>query len=344
MALHPDIEALLDMVEEGRSSGKRVPLHRLEPAAARADFDEASVPLDMAPVALPHVAPIHIPVRDGSQIDARLYAPIPWSEAMRLPVLLYFHGGGFMVGSLDSHDRLCRSLCARSGCAVLSVAYRLAPEYRFPTAVHDAVDALAWLQTDGTAHGLDPTRFAIGGDSAGGTLATVAAYYARDEVDRLGRPSMQLLIYPGTGAWRDTASQKRYDTGYLLEGDTIDWFYAQYLRDAADREDWRFAPLLADNVAGVAPALLVLAEHDPLVDEGVAYARKLEAAGVAVTCRIESGMVHEFMRMANVTAEVVRVHDEVAQALRLALRQFESRDASVASSPEMSQAGKFDDT
>lgn len=322
MPLHPDIEALLDMVEEGRLGGKRAPLHVLGPDAARADFDQASVPLDMAPLPLSHIAALQVSARDGAMLAARCYAPaVPGTgQAGALPTLLYFHGGGFMVGSLDSHDALCRSLCARSGCAVVSVAYRLAPEHRFPTAVYDAVDALRWLYREGLQHGLDPQRMALGGDSAGGTLAAVAALHARDDPAALGRPLLQLLMYPGTASHRNTASQRRYDTGYLLEGDTIDWFYANYLRGEADREDWRFAPMLADDVSGVAPACIVLAEYDPLVDEGVAYARKLQAAGVPVALQIEPGMVHEFMRMANVVADVHRVHDRVAAALAQALR------------------------
>lgn len=321
MALHPDIEALLDMIEAGRGGAKRLPMHVLGPAAARVDFDQASVPLDMVAHALPHVADLAIPARDGALLAARAYAPVaPGGKDGLQPVLLYFHGGGFMVGSLDSHDALCRSLSARSGCAVVSVAYRLAPEHRFPTAVHDAVDALRWLREHGDLHGLDPDRVALGGDSAGGTLAAVAALHARDDPAVLGQPRLQLLIYPGTGAWRDTPSQRRFDTGYLLEGDTIDWFYEHYLRDEADRADWRFAPLLAPDLAGVAPALVLLAEYDPLVDEGVAYARRLQAAGVAVALQVEPGMVHEFMRMGNVAADVHAVHDRVAAALAQALR------------------------
>ncbi|PLQ00211.1 alpha/beta hydrolase [Cupriavidus pauculus] len=321
MALHPDIEALLDMIEAGRAGGRRPPMHVMGPEAARVDFNQASVPLDMTPHALPHVVDLHVPARDGALLPARCYAPtVPGGAAGLQPVLLYFHGGGFMVGSLDSHDALCRSLSARSGCAVVSVAYRLAPEHRFPTAVHDAVDALHWLRAHGAEHGLDPDRVALGGDSAGGTLAAVTALHARDDPASLGQPRLQLLIYPGTGAWRDTASQRRFDTGYLLEGDTIDWFYGHYLRDAADRADWRFAPLLAPDVAGAAPALVLLAEYDPLVDEGVAYARRLEAAGVTVTLQVEPGMVHEFMRMGNVAADIHAVHERVAAALARALR------------------------
>lgn len=318
MALHPEIEALLDMIEAGRAGGRRPPMHVMGPEAARLDFDQASVPLDMTPRALPYVADLRIPTRDGAWLPARLYKPVVPANNL-LPVLLYFHGGGFMVGSLASHDALCRSLSARSGCAVVSVAYRLAPEHRFPTAVHDAVDALRWVRGEGAAFGLDAARVALGGDSAGGTLAAVTALHARDDPAALGQPLLQLLIYPGTGAWRDTASQRRFDTGYLLEGDTIDWFYAHYLRDAADRADWRFAPLLAPDLAGVAPALVLLAEYDPLVDEGVAYARRLEATGVPVTLQVEPGMVHEFMRMGNVAAEVHAVHDRVAAALAQAL-------------------------
>ncbi|CAM2952304.1 alpha/beta hydrolase [Cupriavidus taiwanensis] len=314
MALHPDLEALLDMVEIATATGKRPVIHQLTPAQARREFDDASAALDLPPEPLARVEALLLPTRDGQRLDARLYAPRAHGDGPALPVLLHFHSGGFTVGSLDSHAALCSSLAQRAPCAVLSVAYRLAPEHRFPTAAHDAIDALAWLGSHADTLGLDPARIAVGGDSAGGTLAAVLALAARDN-PALPQPCLQVLCYAGLGGRTDTDSHRRYGQGYLLDTETIEWFYHQYLRDADDRGDWRFAPLLAPDHRGVAPALLVLAECDPLRDEGHAYARKLADAGVPVTVREYAGMVHEFLRMGNIVADAAQAHEDIADAL-----------------------------
>ncbi|WP_420997400.1 alpha/beta hydrolase fold domain-containing protein [Cupriavidus sp. 30B13] len=329
MPLHPDLEALLDMVESATASGKRPAIHHLAPARARREFDDASGALDLPPVPLARVETLTLPTRDGGRIGARLFAPRAPQAGPPLPVLLHFHSGGFTVGSLDSHDSLCRSLAARTPCAVLSVAYRLAPEHRFPCAADDAVDALAWLGAHGAALGLDRARIAIGGDSAGGTLSAMLALAARDD-PALPQPCLQVLCYPGLGGRQDTPSHQRYGRGYLLDTETIDWFYRQYLRDERDRLDWRFAPLLAPDHRGVAPALMVLPECDPLRDEGRAYARKLAEAGVAVTLREYPGMVHEFLRMGNIVGDAEAAHDDIARALAQAFGLADAEPHAVA--------------
>ncbi|MBR0667603.1 alpha/beta hydrolase [Roseomonas hellenica] len=296
---HPDIAALLEMVEVGTESGSRVPLQHLAPDRARADFDASSLLLEVETPPLAHERALLLPMRDGAGIEARLYAPGAPRPGSPLPVLLYMHGGGFVVGSLASHEPLGRRLAAAAGCAVLSVAYRLAPEHKFPTAFEDAEDSLAWIGRHGIEEGLDAARIAIGGDSAGGTLAAALAIAARDD-GRHPRPLLQLLAYPGLSAWQDAPSHRAFGKGYLLEQDTIQWFFHQYLRGDADRRDWRFAPLEAPSLAGVAPALIVLPEFDPLVDEGRAYAEKLQCAGVPVELLLYPGMIHEFLRMGNV--------------------------------------------
>ncbi|WP_354683433.1 alpha/beta hydrolase [Cupriavidus necator] len=326
MPLHPDLEALLDMVDIATTAGKRPVIHQLTPAQARREFDAACAALDLPPEPLARVEALLIPTRDGQHVDARLYAPRVKGDGPALPALLHFHSGGFTVGSLASHASLCSALAARTPCAVLSVAYRLAPEHRFPTAANDAVDALAWLGTHAAALGLDAARIAVGGDSAGGTLSAMLALAARDD-PALPQPCLQVLCYAGLGGRTDTDSHRRYGEGYLLDTDTIEWFYRQYLRDASDRDDWRFAPLLAPDHRGVAPALLVLAECDPLRDEGHAYARKLTDAGVAVTVREYAGMVHEFLRMGNIVAEAAQGHADIAQAL---VQAFQARAAAPA--------------
>ena len=288
-------------------------LHTLTPEQARAAYEAGAGVLEIASKALPRVEDIAIPARDGTRLHARLYAP---STAQPLPVLLYLHGGGFTIGSVATHDTLCRELAFQAGCAVVSLDYRLAPEHQFPTANNDAWDALQWLHQQGQTLGLDSSCMAVGGDSAGGTLAAACALLARDA----GLPlQLQLLIYPGTCAHQDTDSHLRYATGLVLEREGIHWFFNHYVPDAADREDWRFAPLLAPDVEGVAPAFFCLAELDPLVDEGVQYADMLRMAGVPVELEIYKGVTHEFVKMGRAIAEARQAHADMAAALRAAL-------------------------
>ncbi|MEZ5608773.1 MAG: alpha/beta hydrolase [Burkholderiaceae bacterium] len=288
------------------------PLHTLSAQAAKEAYEKSAGVLEVPKPALARVQELRVPARDGVALRASLLAP---STASGLPVLLYLHGGGFTIGSIDTHDTLCRMLAQLSGAAVLTLDYRLGPEHRFPTAVHDAWDALAWLAGEGARTlGLDATRIAVGGDSAGGTLAAVSSIQARDA----GLPlALQLLIYPGTTAHQDTPSHATYVEGPMIDKAQIDWFFAQYI-DEAQRGDWRFAPLLADDVDGVAPAWLGLAECDPLVDEGLLYADKLRLASVPVDLEIYRGVVHGFVQMGRALPEARRFHQDAAQALRQA--------------------------
>jgi acetyl esterase len=237
-------------------------------------------------------------------------------------VLLYFHGGGFTIGSVQTHDTLCRRLSLLAHCAVVSVDYRLAPEHRFPTAFEDAWDALAWLAASGPTLGLDTRRMAVGGDSAGGTLSAACAIAARDAELPL---ALQLLFYPGTCGHQNTDSHLRFAKGFVLEEPHISYFFNHYLRTPADRNDWRFAPLDGHDargelidLGGVAPAWLGLAECDPLVDEGVLYADRLRMAGVAVDLEIYRGVVHEFIKMGRAIPEANQAHADAARALRKA--------------------------
>ncbi|MGX9941780.1 alpha/beta hydrolase [Bradyrhizobium sp. BTAi1] len=314
MSLHPDIAALLDMIQLGTESGARIPFPQLTPAQARADFDASSPLLDVDPPPLVHERQLMLPARDGTAIAARLYADRTPDCAEPLPVLLYMHGGGFVVGSLDSHQPLCRGLAIDSGVAVLSIDYRLAPEHRFPTAFEDCVDALAWLGREGPAAGLDPRRVAVGGDSAGGTLAAALAIAARDD-RALPQPLFQVLAYPGLSPQQSSESYAAFGSGFLLERETVDWFFNHYLRQEADRHDWRFAPLAAPDLAGVAPAMLLLPEFDPLIAEGRDYAARLRAAGVAVDLKIYPGMIHEFLRMGNVVPDALQARAEIGARL-----------------------------
>ncbi|WP_240652068.1 alpha/beta hydrolase [Variovorax gossypii] len=289
------------------------PLDRQTPDEAKASYEKGAGVLEVPKPELARIEDLTIAARDGYAMPVRLYAP---SSAV-LPVLIYFHGGGFTVGNIRTHDTLCRVLSAKSGCAVMSIDYRLAPAHKFPTASNDAWDAFQFIAKQGASLGLDPSRLAVGGDSAGGTLAAVCAILARDA----GLPlSLQMLIYPGTTAHQDTASHLRHVDGPLLTKAMIDFFFSQYVNTPADRDDWRFAPLLADDVDGVAPAWIGLAECDPVVDEGIAYADKLRAVGVQVDLEIYRGVIHEFIKMGRAIPEALQAQDDAARALREALQ------------------------
>lgn len=288
----------------------RQPFHTMAPQEARKAYVLAAEVLEPPRAPVARVEDLQVPADDGAALPARLYAP---SHA-RLPVLLYFHGGGFTIGGLETHDSLCRQLALRSGGAVLALDYRLAPEHRFPTAVDDSWAAMRWLAQHGSALGLDPSRIAVGGDSAGGTLAAVAALHARDIGLRL---ASQLLITPGTIAHADTASHKMFREGFLLDEVSIAWFFDHYIAKA-QRTDWRFAPLLAHELHGCAPACIVLAECDPLVDEGLAYADRLRLEGVHVQLELYRGLTHDFIKMGRAIPEAALAQQAAADALRAA--------------------------
>jgi acetyl esterase len=292
---------------------RRAHFHAMTPAEARTAYDKAAEVLDLPRAPLARVQDLSVPAVDGTPLPARLYA----AGHQRLPALLYLHGGGFVIGGLETHDSLCRQLALRSGGAVLALDYRLAPEHPFPTAVDDAWAALRWLAGAGAAAlGLDGTRLAVGGDSAGGTLAAVCAIQARDT----GLPlALQLLITPGTSATMDTASHKLFANGFLLDTADVAWFFDHYI-PYHHRRDWRFAPLLADDLAGVAPACVILAECDPLVDEGIAYADRLRAAHVAVALELYRGLTHDFIKMGRAIKQAAAAQTVAAAALQQAWR------------------------
>lgn len=293
---------MANLLERIRRAG-RPPFESMSAAQARASYAQAAEVLDLPRAPLHAVDDITVPAADGTPLAARIYRP----GAAPRGTLLYLHGGGFTIGGLETHDSLCRQLALLGGCDVVALDYRLAPEHRFPVAVDDTWAALRWL-------GLEHTLLAVGGDSAGGTLATVAAIMARDA----GLPlRLQLLITPGTTAYADTESHRRYARGFLLDATTIEWFFAHYI-DRADRRDWRFAPLEADDLDGVAPTCVVLAECDPLVDEGLAYADRLRLAGVAVELELARGVTHDFIKMGRALPEARTALAVAGAALRRA--------------------------
>lgn len=306
--LAPAAQLLIERIDRAG----RPPMQAMTPAQARAFFDLGGPILDLQPPpTVDRVLDIRVPVRQGHCCPARLYAP---HSDTPLPVLLYLHGGGFTVGSLTTHDGLCRQLSRHGHCAVVSLDYRLAPEHRFPTALHDAWDALVWLRQAGASLGLNPDRIAVGGDSAGGTLAAVCALMARDAGLKL---ALQLLFYPGCSGRSNLPSHHAYGQGFLLDLETIDWFFDHYI-DRGERDDWRFAPLNADDHSGVAAAWIGLAECDPLVDGGVRYADTLRMAGVPVDLEIYRGMVHGFATMGRALPDALTAHADAGRALQQA--------------------------
>ncbi len=312
-SLTPAMRGLLDRV----ARAGHPPMHALSPIQAKEAYAAGAGVLDIPKHKLHRVETLRIPARDGAELHAELYAP---ASEQPLPVLLYFHGGGFTVGSVATHEPLCRHLAHLAHCAVISVDYRLAPEWKFPTAAEDAWDSLAWLRANAGQLKLDEGRLAVGGDSAGGTLAAVTAIQARDA----GWPlALQLLFYPGTGGHQQTLSHKTFGHGFMLETAHIDYFFGHYLREAEDRNDWRFAPLDGVDATGdvrdlerVAPAWIGLAECDPLTDEGLMYADRLRLAGVPVDLDIYPGMVHGFIQFGRAIPQALTSHMDAARALR----------------------------
>jgi acetyl esterase len=247
-------------------------------------------------------------------LPIRIYTP---NGAPR-GVLVYFHGGGWVIGDLETHDVLCRQLTAGAGIAVVAVDYRLAPEHKFPAAADDALTATRWVAAHAGELGVDTARLAVGGDSAGGNLAAVVSLMARDQ----GGPplAMQVLLYPVTDVAAEAQSYTDFADGFMLTRDSMRWFIAHYLSGRRDATDWRVSPLRAPSLAGVAPALVVTAGFDPLRDEGDAYARKLREAGVRVDAVCYGGMIHGFAPMGRLVETGNRAVAHVAATLREAFQ------------------------
>ncbi|MER8656126.1 alpha/beta hydrolase [Mesorhizobium sp. M0674] len=210
------------------------------------------------------------------------------------PALLYLHGGGWVIGNLDSHDEICRWFANGAVAVVVSVDYRLAPEHKFPAAIEDCRAALAYMQSAADELGIDAARIAVAGDSAGGNLATVLGLLTRGDKNP---PAAQLLFYPNTDAGQTTDSYRRFAIGFGLTASTMAWFRDHYVRNAADIGDWRISPLKAESLAGAPPAFIAIAGHDILADEGEAYARRLQQAGVPVVLEHWPGQIHGFVSM-----------------------------------------------
>jgi acetyl esterase len=308
--LHPEARILLEMMDAQAAP----PLESLDPVEARASRLEPMKMLGGQPEALGRVEDRSIP-GPGGDLPVRIYA----SEAGGLrPALVYFHGGGFVFGNLDTHDAVCRALAKESDAVVISVDYRLAPENKFPAAVEDSHAATLWVAANAAGLGIDARRIAVGGDSAGGNLAAVVAIRCRDA----GGPALalQVLLYPVTDfSTFETASHRELAEGYFLNRAGMDWFSAQYLASENQKRDAEVSPLLARDLNGLPEALVITAEFDPLRDEGEAYAQRLRQAGVPVAMTRYPGMIHGFVSMRGVLSggrEAIREAGEAIRSMR----------------------------
>jgi len=309
MALDPQARAVIDLViKSGRPA-----YHTLSPKDARQLFRETRPASTPTP---PEIGAIRNITADGpgGPIPLRVYRPAGATAGTPLPALVYFHGGGWVIGDLDTHDVQCRQLTAEAGITVVAVDYRLAPEHKFPAAVDDAWAATRWVAEHGSELGVDARRLAVAGDSAGGNLAAVVALLARDA----GAPAiaLQVLVYPVTDIGAETRSYRDFADGYLLTRESMRWFTNHYVKSPSEAQDWRVSPLRAASLAGLPPALVITAGFDPLRDEGAAYAARLVDAGGRVDYVSYGGMIHGFMPMGRLIDTGNRAISHVAASLR----------------------------
>lgn len=312
MSLDPLARALLDMVY--RVGAPR--FHEMSVAQARHSMEKLLFAFRPEAPAVASVTEVPIPRPDGSALLARYYRPIGSRPQERLPLLVFFHGGGWCIGSVAGYDVLCRELANLSGCAVLSVEYRLAPEHPFPAAVDDAFLAADWASDNADLLEIDAERLALGGDSAGGTLAIVTALRARDR----GFPALAhlMLIYPCTEIASQRASRQRYADGYFLDRESLAWFFERYLPNG-ESEDWRASPMRAASLAGLPPMFLLTADCDPLSDDCLAFAERVREEGGEVAHHAVPGMVHGFFPLGKFFPQGVSAVQTAARILRQTL-------------------------
>lgn len=307
--LDPQAKALIDLVVE-----KGIPpIHTTPPEQARIFYAERRFFSQPDAPEVAQALDIQAPGPAGT-LTLRSYRPLGSASQEVLPAIVYYHGGGHVIGDLETHDVLCRTLSNLAGCAVFAVNYRLAPEHIFPAAADDCVGATKWVHTNAAQLNIDPSRIAIGGDSAGGQLAAVVALSLKQSGDF--KPVLQLLIYPVTDASCERESMRTNGQGYLLTRDSMDYFYGHYMPETWMRRDWRASPMLATDHSGLPPALVLTAGYDPLRDEGRAYADKLSAAGVPTQYICFERQIHGFMPLGRVLDEANTAVKLCAQVLR----------------------------
>ncbi len=305
--LFPEVRALLEAQEDEAAP----PIDTLTPAEARQAAIDGLRDSALPSEEIGRVEDLRVPYAAQS-IPVRIYTPAGDGP---FPCLVYFHGGGWVLCDLDTHDSVCRAIARRAGAVVVAVDYRLSPEHKFPAAVEDCYAATAWVAANTARLGVDAHRIAVGGDSAGGNLATVMCIKARDE----GGPplALQVLVYPVTNlAFFDTPSYTEFAEGYYLTRSEMEWFRGHYLARIEDAQSIYASPLLAPDLRGLPPALVITAECDTLRDEGEAYAKRLAESGVRVTCTRYAGMIHPFFSLAGALSQGRRAIEQVSAALR----------------------------
>lgn len=311
--LHPQAKAFIDLlIEKGVP-----PTHTLTHTDARKFYRERRALTQPLPGDVAEVRDLSAEGPHGA-IPLRYYRPLGSDASALLPVLVYYHGGGWTIGDLDTHDTLCRELCNLSGCAVIAVDYRMGPEHRFPAAVHDVLAATRWVRQQAASLKVDANRLAVGGDSAGGNLAAVVSLAARDSGDL--PIAFQLLIYPATDMRRGHPSHTTNGQGYVLTSDSITYFHDHYIDDPKHDLDWRASPLLHENLKGLPPALVLTAGFDPLRDEGLAYAEALTEAGNRSSYVCFERQIHGFITMGRILDEANAAVSLCAAELRRALK------------------------
>jgi acetyl esterase len=306
VALHPQLVALLE-----RAAKSPLPAYYdVPPAVARRLYRDTRGALTPDPPAVESVQLLMAP----GPVPVRAYRPKGAGKDEVLPALVYFHGGGWVIGDLETADAIAREFCQRVGCVVVSVDYRLAPEHRFPAAVHDSYAATKWASENAESFNGEPNKLAVGGESAGGNLAAVVSQLARDR----NGPAIvyQLLAYPVTGADFTTPSYRANAEGYLLTRAGMQWFWDTYLPNASERSNPMATPLNAKNFAQLPSALIMTAEFDPLRDEGEAYANRLKSAGVVVDYVRFDGLIHDFLAMSRQLSAVKPAMDKAVAGLR----------------------------
>jgi len=309
--LHPDAHRVCEMII---ASG-RPPIETLTPVEARAVYLASKAILQPDPEAVAEVADLSASGPAGS-IPLRLYRGRPAAPTDAQPVVVYFHGGGWVIGDLESHDQLCRALANAVPCTVIAVDYRRAPEHKFPAAVEDAIAATRWIADNADRLKVDANRLAVAGDSAGGNLSAVVSIAVRDSGGPA--PVLQFLIYPGTDMAMQSASISRHAEQLPLTRKGMQWFVDHYLRSPQDVQDWRASPLRAASLRGLPPTLIITASFDPLCDEGEAFAKALASAGVPVELERFAGQIHGFITMGRIVADAQRATDLGAARLRAA--------------------------
>ncbi len=310
MPLDPQLKPFLDQA----ASSAAPPLSSLSPRQARAAFRSLFEAFDGTPPQVARSEDRSIPGPAG-EIAVRIYTP---EGKGPFAVLMFFHGGGWVVGDLDTHDPLCRALTNETRCVTVAVDYRLAPEHKFPAAADDCYAAVQWFARNGETIGANPARIAVGGDSAGGNLAAAVCLMARERADvRIG---YQLLMYPALDASMQTASMSDFAQGYLLTRDDMAWFWGHYLKSEDDRANPYACPAAAADLSGLPPAMVITAEYDPLRDEGEAYAKRLQEAHVKTTLKRYEGVTHGFMSMASFLDKGCQAIEDAASHLRAAFK------------------------